>query len=287
MQFYFAVNVRMKKCEITSDQRDKMCVCATNIFHATCGASGRNNISHPKTVMLTPYFQIHKLCAHPWLAVHSGCTVHYMAPLARQNEFYVPEFTEDIANKEPQGTHNDLPTAAGNGRRRRQRPIHHYKLILHTPQTPVLRSQPQLGRSNEQFASRLYPNTRSVYTVRYGEKKKKTPELDDNASTTGCGSESSLAASCETMPAGQEVPLVDDQCSVPSDGQAVESDSDGWVNVETDDKCTSDNGVVDGRICWGAESSNGIVFQFSSDSGSDEEQAVPCIRPFGLGVIES
>ena len=262
------------------------CVCATNIFHATCGASGRNNISRPKAVMLTPYFQIHKLCAHPWLAVHSGCTVHYMAPLARQNEFYVPEFTEDIANKEPRDTHNDLPTAAGNGRRRRQRPIHHYKLILHTPQTPVLRSRPQPGRSNEQFASRLYPNTRSVYTVRYGEKKN-TPEQDDNVSTTGCVSESSLATSCETMPAGQEVPLVNDQCSVPSDGQAVESDSDGWVNVETDDKYTSDNGVVDGHICGGAKSSNGIVFQFSSDSGSDEEQAVPCIRPFGLGVIES
>ena len=37
----------------------------------------------------------HKLCAHPYMEIYDGTTIYFMAPLARQNEFYVPEVQED------------------------------------------------------------------------------------------------------------------------------------------------------------------------------------------------
>lgn len=37
----------------------------------------------------------HKLCAHPYMEIYDGNTIYFMAPLARQNEFYVPEVQED------------------------------------------------------------------------------------------------------------------------------------------------------------------------------------------------
>ncbi|KAK2190165.1 hypothetical protein NP493_87g02051 [Ridgeia piscesae] len=233
---------------------------------------------------LASYVKIHKLCAHPWIAVHSGCTIHYMAPLARQNEFYVPEFSKDVATKEAQNKPDDQPNAAGEGGTRRQRPGYHYKLTLHTPQTPVLRSRPLLTHSAEQLASRPYQSTRSLCTVRYGQRKKKTPEKDDDLSTKSCPSDNSLAMSSKTVTTGQDM---DDQRSVPSDDQTVESDSDSWVNVETNDTFVSDNDKVEGPVCQAMDSSNGIIYQFSSDSGSDEERSGPCLRSIGLNVIES
>jgi len=207
-----------------------------------------------------------------------------MAPLARQNEFYVPEFSKDVATKEAQNKPDDQPNAAGEGGTRRQRPGYHYKLTLHTPQTPVLRSRPLLTHSAEQLASRPYQSTRSLCTVRYGQRKKKTPEKDDDLSTKSCPSDNSLAMSSKTVTTGQDM---DDQRSVPSDDQTVESDSDSWVNVETNDTFVSDNDKVEGPVCQAMDSSNGIIYQFSSDSGSDEERSGPCLRSIGLNVIES
>ncbi|ESP02518.1 hypothetical protein LOTGIDRAFT_84765, partial [Lottia gigantea] len=40
---------------------------------------------------MSAYVQDHKLCAHPYLEIYDGKTMHFMAPLARQDEFYVPE----------------------------------------------------------------------------------------------------------------------------------------------------------------------------------------------------
>ena len=203
-----------------------------------------------------------------------------MAPLARQNEFYVPEFNKDVAAKGAQ----NKPDAAGEGGTRQQRPGYHYKLTLHTPQTPVLRSRPLLTRSAEQLTSRQNQNTRSLCTVKYGQRKKKTPEKNDNVSTMSCPSDTSLATSSNTVTTGQDM---DDQRSVPSDDITVESDSDSWVNVETNDTFVSDNDKVEGPVCQALESSNGIIYQFSSDSGSDEERSGPCLRSIGLNVIES
>uniref|UniRef100_A0A8C1QUY9 Uncharacterized protein n=1 Tax=Cyprinus carpio TaxID=7962 RepID=A0A8C1QUY9_CYPCA len=35
-----------------------------------------------------------KLCAHPFLEIYRGGMIHYMSPLARQGDFYVPEVRE-------------------------------------------------------------------------------------------------------------------------------------------------------------------------------------------------
>jgi hypothetical protein len=35
--------------------------------------------------------QEHKLCAHPFLEIYDGAYIHFMAPLSRQADFYVPE----------------------------------------------------------------------------------------------------------------------------------------------------------------------------------------------------
>ncbi|XP_048740320.2 testis-expressed protein 264 homolog [Ostrea edulis] len=45
------------------------------------------------------YVKERKLCAHPYLEVYDGENMYFIAPLARQNEFYVPEVqeTEDRA----------------------------------------------------------------------------------------------------------------------------------------------------------------------------------------------
>lgn len=46
--------------------------------------------------------QSNKLCAHPYMELYSDGTIHFMAPLARQDEFYVPE-----ANRDPGDTTDD------------------------------------------------------------------------------------------------------------------------------------------------------------------------------------
>ena len=215
-------------------------------------------------------FQVHKLCAHPWLAVHSGWTVHYMAPLARQNEFYVPEFTDDVAVKETESDDMAAGDAPPQLRRRRPLPRHHYKLVLHTPQMPVLRSRPMLSHSSE-LLSRPLTNARSLYTVKYAPKKtKNTTEIGDDV-CDGQGDGSS-PTSCVTVPAVQEGPDMNGQLSVISN-QSVELDTDDLVKVETDDKFNKVNDTLEEEMYLGADPSDGVIFQYSSD----EEQAVPRI----------
>ncbi|XP_026130977.1 LOW QUALITY PROTEIN: testis-expressed protein 264-like [Carassius auratus] len=43
---------------------------------------------------LNCYIKERKLCAHPFLEIYKGGMIHYMAPLARQGDFYVPEVRE-------------------------------------------------------------------------------------------------------------------------------------------------------------------------------------------------
>lgn len=38
-----------------------------------------------------PLFQEKRLCAHPFLEIYRDGQIHFMAPLARQGDFYVPE----------------------------------------------------------------------------------------------------------------------------------------------------------------------------------------------------
>lgn len=40
---------------------------------------------------LSQYVKDRKLCAHPFLEIYDGSTIHFMAPLAKQDEFYVEE----------------------------------------------------------------------------------------------------------------------------------------------------------------------------------------------------
>ncbi|XP_026868269.2 testis-expressed protein 264 [Electrophorus electricus] len=43
---------------------------------------------------LARYIKNRKLCAHPFLEIYKGRLIHYMGPLARQGDFYVPEVQE-------------------------------------------------------------------------------------------------------------------------------------------------------------------------------------------------
>ncbi|KAF4107319.1 testis-expressed protein 264 homolog [Onychostoma macrolepis] len=43
---------------------------------------------------LNCYIKERKLCAHPFLEIYKGEIIHYMGPLARQGDFYVPEVRE-------------------------------------------------------------------------------------------------------------------------------------------------------------------------------------------------
>lgn len=45
---------------------------------------------HPPTQVI-PLFQEKRLCAHPFLEIYRDGQIHFMAPLARQGDFYVPE----------------------------------------------------------------------------------------------------------------------------------------------------------------------------------------------------
>ncbi|KAI1892729.1 hypothetical protein AGOR_G00136540 [Albula goreensis] len=40
------------------------------------------------------YIKERKLCAHPFIEIYQGNLIHYMSPLARQSDFYVPELQE-------------------------------------------------------------------------------------------------------------------------------------------------------------------------------------------------
>ena len=54
-------------------------------------------------------FKERKLCAHPWIEIYDGENIHYMAPLSKQDQFYVPE-TRTV--KDPQDSkdhHKKMP----------------------------------------------------------------------------------------------------------------------------------------------------------------------------------
>ncbi|XP_016380707.1 testis-expressed sequence 264 protein-like [Sinocyclocheilus rhinocerous] len=54
---------------------------------------------------LNCYIKERKLCAHPFLEIYRGGMIHYMGPLARQDDFYVPEVREAqrwLLGKEPE-----------------------------------------------------------------------------------------------------------------------------------------------------------------------------------------
>ena len=186
----------------------------------------------------------------------------------------MPEFTEDVALKETREGHDD-DMAAGDAppqlRRRRPCPRHHYKLVLHTPQTPVLRSRPMLGHSSE-LLSRPFTNARSLYTVRYAPKKtRNATEIGDTIS--GGQGDGYSPMNSDTVSVIQEEPDLNGQLLVSSDDQCVESDTDSLVNVETHDKFDNVNDTLEEEMYLGADPSDGVIFQYSSD----EEQAVPHI----------
>ncbi|KAL8611323.1 hypothetical protein ACOMHN_013754 [Nucella lapillus] len=47
------------------------------------------------------YVKEHNLCAHPFLEMYEGKTIHFMAPLSRQGDFYVPEALQHFEGEEP------------------------------------------------------------------------------------------------------------------------------------------------------------------------------------------
>ncbi|KAL0978126.1 hypothetical protein UPYG_G00166480 [Umbra pygmaea] len=44
---------------------------------------------------LNSYIKERKLCAHPFLEIYKGNVIHYISPLGRQGDFYVPEVRQD------------------------------------------------------------------------------------------------------------------------------------------------------------------------------------------------
>ncbi|XP_064632124.1 testis-expressed protein 264 homolog [Lineus longissimus] len=54
------------------------------------------------------YVEEHRLCAHPFMEIYSDNTIHIMAPLAKQENFYVPEVQENDVN-------DDATTEYSNG----------------------------------------------------------------------------------------------------------------------------------------------------------------------------
>ncbi|XP_071383065.1 testis-expressed protein 264 homolog isoform X2 [Centroberyx affinis] len=57
---------------------------------------------------LNHYIKERRLCAHPFLEIYRGGQIHYMAPLARQGDFYVPEVRQ-VERRLPAGeeSHSD------------------------------------------------------------------------------------------------------------------------------------------------------------------------------------
>lgn len=52
--------------------------------------------------------QERRLCAHPFLEIYREGRIHFMGPLARQGDFYVPEVRRaERRLSEEEGTHSD------------------------------------------------------------------------------------------------------------------------------------------------------------------------------------
>ncbi|KAJ8265381.1 hypothetical protein COCON_G00144800 [Conger conger] len=58
--------------------------------------------------------QERKLCAHPFIEIYQGSTIHFMGPLARQSDFYIPELQEDSEDSEEEDRRTDVTGAGSN-----------------------------------------------------------------------------------------------------------------------------------------------------------------------------
>ncbi|XP_075403558.1 testis-expressed protein 264 [Tenrec ecaudatus] len=60
------------------------------------------------------YIKERKLCAHPWLEIYQQDQIHFMCPLARQGDFYVPEVKEtERKSRGPVEAHATLMDSTG------------------------------------------------------------------------------------------------------------------------------------------------------------------------------
>ncbi|XP_045153510.1 testis-expressed protein 264 isoform X1 [Echinops telfairi] len=56
------------------------------------------------------YIKERKLCAHPWMEIYQQDQIHFMCPLARQGDFYVPEVKEtERKSRGPVEANNTTP----------------------------------------------------------------------------------------------------------------------------------------------------------------------------------
>ncbi|XP_061114377.1 testis-expressed protein 264 homolog [Conger conger] len=60
------------------------------------------------------YIKERKLCAHPFIEIYQGSTIHFMGPLARQSDFYIPELQEDSEDSEEEDRRTDVTGAGSN-----------------------------------------------------------------------------------------------------------------------------------------------------------------------------
>lgn len=56
------------------------------------------------------YIKERKLCAHPFIEIYQGNMIHFMGPLARQSDFYVPELREEWRQKDSEDSEEDRRT---------------------------------------------------------------------------------------------------------------------------------------------------------------------------------
>ncbi|XP_066554204.1 testis-expressed protein 264 homolog [Amia ocellicauda] len=66
---------------------------------------------------LGSYIKERKLCAHPFLEIYRGDVIHFMSPLARQSDFYVPEVRDaerKVLDDDEEDRHTDITGADSN-----------------------------------------------------------------------------------------------------------------------------------------------------------------------------
>uniref|UniRef100_A0A3B1IJU8 Uncharacterized protein n=1 Tax=Astyanax mexicanus TaxID=7994 RepID=A0A3B1IJU8_ASTMX len=71
-----------------------LCVVCCGIQMEAAGVGGLFGSETLRLMSLSrppPLLNERKLCAHPFLEIYRGQLIHYMSPLAKQGDFYVPE----------------------------------------------------------------------------------------------------------------------------------------------------------------------------------------------------
>lgn len=63
---------------------------------------------------LANYMTERRLCAHPFLEIYRDGHIHYMAPLARQGDFYIPEIRDRQCEREETHSDSDVSGADSN-----------------------------------------------------------------------------------------------------------------------------------------------------------------------------